>query len=117
MGASVKIMLSYDYNHFEVCLTTDNPNIDLKGVDDMRKDCQRLADKAVLQYQTAKRALGDREYAEHNFSNLKERFESISFVSESERTPEQKAIVKAYRDCEFAMSRAYDYQDDWEDQQ
>ena len=51
--ASVKIMRSYDYNHFECSLSSDE-EMDLNDVDDMRKECARLVDKAVLQYKISK---------------------------------------------------------------
>ena len=126
MGASVKIMLSYDYCHFEVCLSTSKEivfpdqipgeeGITLKGVDEMRKDCQRLADKAVRQYKTAKyaaqmllQAQGGVERARRNVQVLKENF------PQSEWTPDQKAQVKALEDYEFVLSHPYDYEDDWE---
>jgi len=50
--ASVKIMRSYDYCHFEICLGTDE-DIPLVDVDKIRKDAQRLVDKAVDQYKIA----------------------------------------------------------------
>lgn len=50
--ASVKVMLSYDYCHFEICLSSDN-DMTLDQVDNLRKDAQRLADKSVSQYKKA----------------------------------------------------------------
>ena len=116
MGASVKIMLSYDYCHFEVCLSTSEENLPLEQVDAIRKACQRLADKAVKQYQKAKdveqiliRAQNGIERARRNVQVLKENF------PQSEWTPDQKAQVKTLENYEFALSHQYDYQDDWED--
>ena len=43
---SVKIMLSYDYCHFEIALASDE-EMELKEINEMRKDAQRLADEAV----------------------------------------------------------------------
>lgn len=51
MNASVKIMLSYDYNHFEVALSEECE--DLKAANELRKSAQRLADEAVRQYKVA----------------------------------------------------------------
>lgn len=53
MKGSVKVMRLYDYCHFEVCLGSDE-DMTLEQIDDMRKDAQWLADKAVEQYKTAK---------------------------------------------------------------
>lgn len=114
MGASVKIMLSYDYCHFEVCISSTEEMTN-ENIDNMRKDCQRLADKAVKQYKTAKyaaqmllQAQGGVERARRNVQILKENF------PQSEWTPDQKAQVKALEDYEFVLSHPYDYEDDWE---
>ena len=53
--ASVKVMRSHDYCHFEVCLSSSSANT-LELVDELRKQAARLADKAVKQYQQSKRA-------------------------------------------------------------
>ena len=114
MSASVKIMRSYDYCHFEVCLGTED-NISLDDVDKMRKEAMRLVDKAVLQYQTAKRI---RDFAVSNdwdYRQLQKRAQEIKANSpESEWTPEQKAMVKDYENMTFRMNLAYDYEDNWE---
>lgn len=107
--ASVKIMLSYDYCHFEICLGSDE-NLSLPEIDNMRKDCQRLADKAVNQYKTAKREASNMIY-----SGNKQKLErDVKIIREnypmSEWTPQQKAKIKALEDFQY-----YDYQDDWED--
>jgi hypothetical protein len=49
MQASVKVMRSYDYCHFEVCLSLDK-EMTLGEINNMRKDAARLADEAVRQY-------------------------------------------------------------------
>ncbi len=60
-NASVKVMLSYDYSHFEVSMQVENESgLSLKDIDEARKSCQRLADKAVGQYKTAKAAAANR---------------------------------------------------------
>jgi len=86
-SASVKVMLSYDYNHFEASMTLENESgIFLKEIDNARKECQRLCDKAIKQYQTAKQAC--------------------------HWTPEDKAKIKAWAD--YNWQSIYDYQDDFE---
>jgi hypothetical protein len=111
---SVKVMLSYDYCHFEICLGADinEGNIEVDQVafaDNLRKSAARLADKAVEQYKIAKRA------AESSPTLARMRHAEILTKSEAERTPEEKAIVKAIADRAWAERRAYDYQDDWRD--
>ena len=108
MNASVKVMNSYDYCHFEVVLSIENTEI--ADVDALRKEAQRLVDKAIKQYKVAKRIashLPD-SYSAGRIQAIKENF------PKSEWTPEQAAAVKAYDDAMFATSH-YDYQDDWED--
>lgn len=109
-GASVKIMLSYDYCHFEICLSTDE-EVTLERVDNLRKEAQRLADKAVNQYQIAKRNLN---YSPYNSTYRKKLERDVQIIKEnypkSEWTEEQKAKVKALKDFRY-----YDYQDDWGD--
>lgn len=51
--ASVKVMRSHDYCHFEVSLTSSEANKP-EEVDALRKVAARLTDKAVRQYQIAK---------------------------------------------------------------
>ena len=110
--ASVKVMNSYDYCHFEICLGTDDENTTLKQINEMRKDAQRLVDKAVEQYKIAKNKI---PYQKSKRSNLEKKAKIIrENYPKSEWTPEQKATVKALDDFEW-----YDYQDDWfgEDEQ
>ena len=112
MSTSVKVMRSYDYCHFEICLGTDE-NITLKEVDDLRKEAMRLVDKAVEQYKMAKKV---REYRDNNYYKELEKHaqEIIDTIPESERTPEHKAILKELSDHLHRMRRPYDYEDDWE---
>lgn len=115
--ASVKVMRSYDYCHFEISLTSsifDGETPLAKQVDDLRKEAARLADKAIEQYKIAKqwasRSLHETNEKHKRLSELSER---IMETPEEERTPEEKAIIKACADDAYAMRR-YDYQDDWD---
>lgn len=53
--ASVKIMRSYDYNHFEVSLSTDEL-IDEKEVNSLIIKAAKLVDHAIEQYKKKKSA-------------------------------------------------------------
>jgi hypothetical protein len=114
--ASVKVMRSHDYCHFEVSLAAsvdcppDSPEW-YQQVDNLRKNAARLADKAVAQYQIAKAA---HQSEEGSLDSLRYAAEQAGRTPESERTPEQKAAIKALADARFAQ-RHYDYQDDWND--
>ena len=107
---SVKIMLSYDYCHFEVALASDE-DMTLEQIDSMRKDAQRLADKAVHQYKLSRDNL---RFSPYNGEYRKELERKAKIIKEnfpkSEWTPEQKAAIKAFEDFEY-----YDYQDEWSD--
>lgn len=103
---SVKVMLSYNYCHFEVALSSDE-EMTLTEIDDMRKDAMRLADKAVHQYKVAKNNL---EYSTSRRDELERKVKIIiENYPKSEWTPEQKALVKSLEDFRY-----YDYQDDWD---
>ena len=114
--ASVKVMRSYDYCHFEVALSSSldvAPGSDdwFLEVDNLRKNAARLADKAVDQYRAAKCARQDEE---STLRRLEWEAELAERTPESDRTTEQKAAIKALADVRFTQRR-YDYQDDWND--
>ena len=111
---SVKVMRSYDYCHFEVSLATDKELASI-DIDDMRKEAQRLVDKAVKQYTVAKEDALNRSQAFMLLPSLSQRAKIIvENYPKSEWTPEQKAEVKAYEDAEFRASLYYDYEDEWD---
>lgn len=107
-SASVRVMRSFDYSHFEVCLTSSSATTP-QGVDELRKTAQRLADKAVEQFKIAKEAAATKEKMEYEFDLMRARN-----TPEEERTPEQKAIIKYHSDAAFASQFDYDYDDQWE---
>lgn len=113
--ASVKVMRSYDYCHFEVCLSSSSANT-VDEVDALRKQAARLADKAVKQYKIAKenadRALSDRYQRECLINEIKR----IEQIEEGSRTVDQQAKLKAYRDENYRARSEYDYEDDWQEE-
>lgn len=116
--ASVKVMRSFDYCHFEVILGSTEP-IDLAGVDAMRKEAARLADKAVRQYRVAKVNAAKLVSEKQNRAYLIRDIERIESIDEGERTVSEQAKLKAYSDQQWEASHHYDYDDDWpeEDEQ
>ena len=112
--ASVKIMLSYNYCHFEVALSSDD-DLSLKDVNGLRKDAQRLADEAVRQFKVGEE-LARKSINLHITSNecatklraLKENF------PESEWTPQQRAEAKRLGDIihEHDYAMHWDYEDE-----
>lgn len=111
--ASVKVMRSYDYCHFEICLSSDiveSPT----DVDNLRKEAARLADKAVEQYKIAKLNAELSEGDEYKYCRLKDRAMTAEQKPEGERTPDDKAAIKYFRDLNFHQKRRrYNYEDEW----
>lgn len=112
MKGSVKIMLSYDYCHFEVALSSDE-DMDMKGVNALRKKAQRLADEAVRQYKKAKDMAAKRSNAEWERHNFLSQVKQIQEKPEQDRTVRELAILKQYQDEEWEAQYAYEY--DYED--
>jgi hypothetical protein len=110
MSASVKIMLSFDYCHFEICKGTDE-NLTNQQINDLRKDCQRLADEAVRQYVVSKNQFAKiNPYEKEVFDS---RIKNILEKDESSLTIEETAMLKQYRDEEFQRQfEPYDYEDE-----
>jgi len=111
---SVKVMRSHDYCHFEVNLSSSSAATP-EQVDELRKTAARLADKAVEQYKTAKRNCEliasdaqERTWESRRIARLEE-------VPETERTPEDQARIKAFRDKAYIARRRFDYEDEWEE--
>lgn len=111
-------MRSFDYSHFEITLGVqcDPGEVLTEGApDELRKQAARLADKAVEQYKTAKAVEELRERTAYSAEFRREKVAQIRELAETDRTPEQMAILKEYDDAMHHASRRYDYQDDWED--
>lgn len=107
--ASVKVMRSHDYCHFEVSLASaDAATPEL--VDELRKTAARLADKAVAQYKTAKAA-----HARLDRISQKSELDYAQSTPVGERSPELKAVIKFHEDKDFAKRFDYDYEDDWKE--
>jgi len=115
MPASVRVMNSYDYCHFEIVLGTDD-TVTPKEIDEMRKTAQRLVDKAIGQYKTAKERaqIATRNRDERKWIEADAR--QIRAIPEGERSIEQKASLKAWEDRihELSVEDRYDYGDDEE---
>ncbi len=113
-SASVKVMLSYDYCHFESSMTLENENgVSLKEIDEKRKDCQRLAYKAAAQYKKAKEAAANRNDGEYKMKNFEDECRRIEKKDEHDRTLKEIAMLKQYKDENWRAQFDYDY--DYED--
>ena len=113
-SASVKVMLSYDYSHFEASMALENDNgLSLKDIDEARKNCQRLADKAVGQYKTAKQDAIKQTGTNYERQQLENEVRDIKVnKKEEDWTLLERAKVKALAD--YKHQTMYDYNDDGE---
>ena len=114
-SASVKIMLSYDYSHFETAMSVENESgLSITDIDKARKDCQRLADKAVSQYKKSKEMASLRTDGEYKMQNFESQCKRILEKPEGERTINEVAMLKEYQDEEWRTRfyYEYDYNDD-----
>ncbi len=106
--ASVKVMNSYDYCHFEIALSQDVDN--LIDVNTLRIRAQQLVDEAVRQYKVAKEKATDYENDMRGKARLKIEVDKILEKPKKEWSPEEKAKVKAIEDVEWERNR-YQYED------
>lgn len=113
-SASVKVMRSHDYCHFEVVLGT-GPCATPADVDALRKTAARLADKAVEQYKVAKENLRLFEGEQGRIELMQQVHAAALAKPETERTPEEQAVVKEIADRKFHQRRQYDYEDEWQE--
>lgn len=115
-NASVKVMLSYDYCHFEVSMSIENENgLSLKDIDDARKNCQRLADKAVGQYKTAKSNAANRTDGQYKMQDFETTCKKIQAKNEEDRTVKEIAMLKQYENENWRAQFDYDYDYDDDD--
>lgn len=116
-SASVKIMLSYDYSHFETSMSLENENgITTKDIDDARKECQRLCDKAVKQFKIAKSMAANRSDGQYKMANFESECKKIAAKAEHDRTLKEIGMLKQYQDENWReqFDYDYDYEDDYE---
>lgn len=108
--ATVKIMLSHNYCHFEVSKQIEGEEISQQDIDAARKDCQRLADKAVGQYKTAKADETKRTNSSYERKQLEMEVATIKQKDKEFWSVLEKAKVKALED--YNHNSLYDYDDD-----
>ena len=114
--ASVKVMLSYDYSHFEASMTVENEGgLLMSEIDETRKNCQRLADKAVNQYKKAKSMAAMRTDGKYQMDNFVATCKRIEGKPEGERTVNEVAMLKQYKDEDWQSQ--FDYRYDYEDEE
>jgi hypothetical protein len=112
-SATVKVMLSHNYNHFEASIALENENgVTFEDIDNARKDCNRLCDKAIKQYNIAKNMevkrlnlASEKRVLEREVADIKARDKETWTVTE-------KAKVKALEDHNWELR--WDYDDDYD---
>lgn len=115
-SASVKVMRSFDYCHFEVVMSIENDDgITSIEVDNTRKNCMRLVDKAVEQYKVAKSCAAKRQEGAYHMKNFEEECKRIKAKDPNDRTIGEMAKLKQYEDEDWQaqFDYGYDYEDDY----
>lgn len=108
-SATVKVMLSHDYNHFESSICIENEEgLLISEIDEARKNCARLCDKAIRQYKRAKDVANQRIQLKRERKNLILEVDEIGKIKPESRTSEEKAKVKALEDRDWELSWNYD---------
>jgi len=109
--AQVRVMLSYDYNHFEIALSADDyPDL---SPNCLRKTAQRLCDEAVRQYIIAKEKCGQRLRLHMERQRIEQEAEEIRKIPADERDARQKATLKSLEDTVYWEQHDYDYEDNF----
>lgn len=116
-SASVKVMLSYDYSHFEASMALENDNgLTTKEIDEARKSCQRLTNKAVDQYKKYKSNAAQRNDGQYKMAAFEQECKRIEAKSEGDRTLNEIAMLKQYKDEDWRNKFEYDYDFDDDDE-
>ena len=112
-SATVKVMLSHNYNHFEASMAVENDDgVTFEDVDLARKDCARLVDKAIKQYEKAKMIESKRLSLSREKTALEIEVRDIKTRDESTWSVVEKAKVKTLADHEWNLRWDYDDEDD-----
>lgn len=109
-NASVKVMLSYDYSHFEASMSLENDEgLSTSEIDNARKSCQRLANKAVEQYKVFKLSAAKRQDAQYQMTNFESECKRIKDKNEHDRTLKEIAMLNQYENEKWQEKFDYDY--------
>ncbi len=109
-NASVKVMLSYDYSHFEASMSLENDNgVSIKEIDEARKNCNRLCAKAVEQYKSAKASAAKRTDGKYQIQNFHDQCRKIKAKPDGDRTINEIAMLKQYENENWQAQFEDDY--------
>ena len=115
--ASVKVMRSYDYCHFEVVLGRDNGQaLNEYNVKEMRKEAARLVDSAVEDYRKMQAFLRFKNETAYEYGRLQDEVKKFHELEPDtdKWSDKQKALKKRLEDLDYYRSLEYDYQDDFD---
>lgn len=113
MDSYVKVLRSYDYNHFEFCIPLDE-KATIKERNEVRKIAERLADEAVRQYIMAKKMAEFRLNSQYHKDQFLDEIKRIENKPNGIRTVNDLAMLKQFEDetWESQFEYPYDYEDD-----
>jgi hypothetical protein len=112
-SATVKIMLSYDYNHFETSICLENEEgLIISEINEARKNCNRLCDIAIKQYNDSKQVSLRRASLKNEKAILEKEVGAIKKRNEDTWSVIDKAKVKALADHNWELK--WDYDDDYD---
>lgn len=112
MNATVRVMRSYDYNHFEITLTEECA--DVLAVNELRRQAAILVDEAIREYKRFKDTELKRDDAERETRAMLDKVERIKALPKNEWTPEQAALIMANEDKAFWANWEKQSQDYWD---
>lgn len=116
--ATVKVMLSHDYCHFEASMDLENDNgVTIEEMDSAKKDCNRLTLKAIEQYKKAKQNAANRTDGQYKMQNFETQCKKILQKSEGDRTVNELAMLKQYEqeNWQEQFDSYYDFEDNPDD--
>lgn len=111
-SATVKVMLSHNYNHFETSICLENEEgIEITEINEARKCCNRLCDEAIKQFNDAKHVASRRANLKSEKAQLEREVKAIKEKEQKEWSVTDKAKVQALSDHEWSLQ--WDYDDDY----
>ena len=100
LNATVKVMRSYDYCHFE-CVLSSSGEMSLDEINDMRKKAAILVDESVRQYKIARESESRLYSKKYDLETSLRKLKEAKKKSKSELTPEEAALLRADEDKSF----------------
>lgn len=114
--ATVRVMRSYDYNHFE-CTLSDDRDLSLEDINKLREQCAHLVDAAVIDFRVSKAINSFRALSHDKVMEKINVIANIKLKPKGEWSAAEAALIKAAEDDAFwkemnANLDYYNYGDD-----